>query len=257
MLNQSSFPTGFKPSLSCWHRKEPHDFRLPNNGHTVLPEATFRPKTIECPGIFSCKKSGVLGLSTVIFWKTCKLSNIKIKKTPGDSKRPFHLLVGGHLTIEKGHLTIPKRSQRIARQVIQFVTQLDPLIGGRLTFVKGVTVSPSQEGHGLNHLGGWCLLNAVSKNWKTSYQREQILLPGTIFYMGVNGETRCSTRLFHVIWNHPTDSQVLRVPAIDSAHDWKKREKSRPQLFSSCFFQWLWRHGWKTVTKTDGLGLRS
>ena len=29
---------------------------------------------------------------------------------PGDSKWPFHPLVGGHLTIEKGHLTIPKRS---------------------------------------------------------------------------------------------------------------------------------------------------
>ena len=28
---------------------------------------------------------------------------------------PFHPLVGGHLTISKGHLTIPKRSQRIAR----------------------------------------------------------------------------------------------------------------------------------------------
>ena len=30
----------------------------------------------------------------------------------------FHPLVGGHLTIEKGHLTIPKRSQRIARELI-------------------------------------------------------------------------------------------------------------------------------------------
>ncbi len=28
---------------------------------------------------------------------------------------PFHPLVGGHLTIQKGHLTIPKRSQKIAR----------------------------------------------------------------------------------------------------------------------------------------------
>ncbi len=32
---------------------------------------------------------------------------------PGDSKWPFDLLVGGHLTPWKGHLTIPKRSQRI------------------------------------------------------------------------------------------------------------------------------------------------
>ena len=34
---------------------------------------------------------------------------------PGDSKWPFDPLVGGHLTFPKGHLTIPKRSQRIAR----------------------------------------------------------------------------------------------------------------------------------------------
>ena len=49
------------------------------------------------------------------------------KSSPGDSKWPFHLLVRGHLAIEKGHLTIPKRSQRIARAWIfswccQFVT---------------------------------------------------------------------------------------------------------------------------------------
>ena len=29
---------------------------------------------------------------------------------PGDSMWPFHPLVGGHITIWKGHLTIPKRS---------------------------------------------------------------------------------------------------------------------------------------------------
>ncbi len=34
---------------------------------------------------------------------------------PGDSKWPFRPLVGGHLTIWTGRLTIPKRSQRIAR----------------------------------------------------------------------------------------------------------------------------------------------
>ena len=33
---------------------------------------------------------------------------------PGDSKWPFYPLVGGHLTFLKGHLTIPKRSQRTA-----------------------------------------------------------------------------------------------------------------------------------------------
>ena len=32
----------------------------------------------------------------------------------------LHPLVGGHLTFPKGHLTIPKRAERIARyQVIQ------------------------------------------------------------------------------------------------------------------------------------------
>ena len=36
---------------------------------------------------------------------------------PGDSKWPFDSLVGGHLTPEKDHLTIPKRSQRITRSL--------------------------------------------------------------------------------------------------------------------------------------------
>ena len=35
---------------------------------------------------------------------------------PGDSKCPFHPLVGGHLTPWKGHLTIPKRSLWITWQ---------------------------------------------------------------------------------------------------------------------------------------------
>ena len=41
------------------------------------------------------------------------------QQTPGDSKWPFYPLVGGHLTLEKGHLSIPKRSQRIARRIKQ------------------------------------------------------------------------------------------------------------------------------------------
>ena len=53
------------------------------------------------------------------------------KHPPDDSKWPFHPLVGSHLTIEKGHLTIPKRSQRIARQTnfTSFTTSVscDPL----------------------------------------------------------------------------------------------------------------------------------
>ncbi len=44
-----------------------------------------------------------------------KLRGVWVQQPPGDSKWPFHPLVGGHLTISKGHLTIPKRSQRIAR----------------------------------------------------------------------------------------------------------------------------------------------
>ena len=43
----------------------------------------------------------------------------------GDSKWPFPPIVGGHLDIEKGHLTIPKRSQRIASQVV-FGQKPDP-----------------------------------------------------------------------------------------------------------------------------------
>ena len=37
------------------------------------------------------------------------------RQCPGDSKWPFHPLVGGHLTPKKGQLTIPKRSLWITR----------------------------------------------------------------------------------------------------------------------------------------------
>ena len=40
------------------------------------------------------------------------------KELAGDSKWPFHPLVGGHLTFPKGHLTIPKRSLWITRWMI-------------------------------------------------------------------------------------------------------------------------------------------
>jgi len=44
---------------------------------------------------------------------------------PGDSKWPFDHLVRCHLTISKGHLTIPKRSQRIARTLNGFWSGLE------------------------------------------------------------------------------------------------------------------------------------
>ncbi len=45
------------------------------------------------------------------------VDNMKALYIPGDSKWHFHPLVGGHLSICKGHLTNPKRSQRIARYI--------------------------------------------------------------------------------------------------------------------------------------------
>ena len=48
----------------------------------------------------------VSAISASAFWKN---------DLPGDSKWPFHPLVGGHLTPSKGHLTIPKRSLWITR----------------------------------------------------------------------------------------------------------------------------------------------
>ena len=45
---------------------------------------------------------------------------VGICHAPGDSKCPFHPLVGGHLTPWKGHLTIPKRSLWITRHVLIF-----------------------------------------------------------------------------------------------------------------------------------------
>ena len=37
---------------------------------------------------------------------------------PGDSLWPFHPVVGGHLTIWKGHLTIPKRSKNCQANIV-------------------------------------------------------------------------------------------------------------------------------------------
>ena len=50
------------------------------------------------------------------------LTRYSLVKTclPGDSKCPFHPLVGGHLTPWKGHLTIPKRSLWITRWCFLF-----------------------------------------------------------------------------------------------------------------------------------------
>ena len=44
--------------------------------------------------------------------------NVINESEPGDSKCPFHPLVGGHLTPWKGHLTIPKRSLWITWNII-------------------------------------------------------------------------------------------------------------------------------------------
>ena len=63
--------------------------------------------------------------SSIFFWnnwvarnKMEKLKNNTLKRQQGDSKCPFHPLVGGHLTPWKGHLTIPKRSLWITRSWI-------------------------------------------------------------------------------------------------------------------------------------------
>ena len=49
-------------------------------------------------------------------WTNGMIWGVK-KKQPGDSKWPLYPLVGGHLTFERDHLSIPKRSQRIARKL--------------------------------------------------------------------------------------------------------------------------------------------
>ena len=46
---------------------------------------------------------------------TSHLKNDEKGRLPGDSKCPFHPLVGGHLNPWNGHLTIPKRALWITR----------------------------------------------------------------------------------------------------------------------------------------------
>ena len=55
--------------------------------------------------------------------------------TPGDSKWPFYPLVGGHLTFERVHLTIPKRSLWITRLQYVYYT------------LKGIWTSNSKVDH--------------------------------------------------------------------------------------------------------------
>ena len=60
------------------------------------------------------------------FWgKFCGWNEVDFfgwkKHSPGDSKCPFHPLVGGHLTPWKGRLTIPKRSLWITRHLLKRV----------------------------------------------------------------------------------------------------------------------------------------
>ena len=55
---------------------------------------------------------------TSTFVSTVGLMESKINIIhPCDSTWPFHPLVGGRLSIQKSHLTIPKGSQRIARMI--------------------------------------------------------------------------------------------------------------------------------------------
>ena len=63
------------------------------------------------------------GISTIISSDTLRSARGLLdgpksgnKHGPGDSNWPFHPLVGGHFTIQNGHLTIPKRSQRRVRE---------------------------------------------------------------------------------------------------------------------------------------------
>ena len=74
----------------------------------------------------SCRREshvGIPSISSSSWWTEQRLKRRKTNNEkdcteicePGDSKCPFHPLVGGHLTPWKGHLTIPKRSLWITR----------------------------------------------------------------------------------------------------------------------------------------------
>ena len=95
----------------CWCLKWAQSIRLPNTFSAfggILPWHT----TDEQRRIYIWDNS--------IFTNEFTTTISQMDPMPGDSKWPFHRLVGGHLTIQKGHLTIPKRSQtrRIARWVM-------------------------------------------------------------------------------------------------------------------------------------------
>ena len=77
------------------------------HGHRIIEIPKARIEDLEQ----SCQKSSKKSVKDT---KVRRSTNRK-KRLPGDSKCPFHPLVGGHLTPWKGHLTIPKRSLWITR----------------------------------------------------------------------------------------------------------------------------------------------
>ena len=76
----------------------------------------------------------VSAISASAFWKN---------DLRGDSKWPFHPLVGGHLTPSKGHLTIPKRSLWITRlEKFVYITCSDCSTLFRKTWIEKFVSTP-------------------------------------------------------------------------------------------------------------------
>ena len=105
--------------------------------------------------------------------------------TPGDSKWPFHPLVGGHLTIEKGHLTIPKRSQRIARQTFVYSLYFTS------EFLKHFSLPfKTTSGGKLNPFFSWYVVYPIiSKRVKERKESPVIYRDGTFTFSDLEGQS--------------------------------------------------------------------
>ena len=98
------------------HTHYPHSFLCKKNVFCLVFDVHLRVfhRSERCRPLMPPRNSMSAWDPWRTFHKTQQVFWVK-NPTPGDSKWPFHPPVGGHLTIQKGHLTIPKRAQRIAR----------------------------------------------------------------------------------------------------------------------------------------------
>ena len=132
--------------------------------------------------------------------------------SPGDSKCPFHPLVGGHLTPWKGDLTIPKRSLWITRWSIfihpqTFNSKKNP---GKPWWYLEVDSSPFLNSLGLFSVKVWVGSNALFGLFQrvlTLMFDKSLICPSLIF--GTKG--RLGAKRFQDFFPWKSSSRLFKI----------------------------------------------